>query len=206
MTFPQSHTRPGMGTDDKVINPMLYANDVLKDVAQLLTNPKSSSDIYSTPLFMVDDLIVDGDDTNPGSGGRQQQLDEEGNTNKKDSGDRRTVMFSESPSLVHHALKEGFKDETFGTNELMGMISSNTAVNSPWHDNQSSHSSSLSSSSFSSCELNEDFVKNNWYQVGMDKDVLGIAETMPGLEFDVDGYINCTTGGGSGRLAHPPLF
>jgi hypothetical protein len=128
------------------------------------------------------------------------------NCTVNEEGDRRTVLFSESPLIVENALKKDFKDEPLSTNELdtKYMLSSSSAANNsyPWPD-QLSNSSSLSSSSLSSCELSEDFVKNNWYHVGMDKDVPSIAETMPGLEFDEDGYLNC---GGTSRLSHPPLF
>jgi hypothetical protein len=50
--------RPGMGPDDKVVNTMMYANDVLKDVASILANVKQETeDEERTPL----DILTGGE-------------------------------------------------------------------------------------------------------------------------------------------------
>ncbi|KAI8068350.1 hypothetical protein BC940DRAFT_299767 [Gongronella butleri] len=179
--------RPGMGANDQVINAMAYANDVLRDVATLLpAAANSSSAMTSTAL---DAPLASS--TMPNSLHPSAFMATPLVTTAVDTGAARNALF------VDQTLSEGFHADALNTFDLFSTLSapttasSTTCTSSPvasWHDHFSTTSSLASSLSSLSVDLSEEFAKSNWYQLGMDKDVPSIADAMPGMEYDDQGY------------------
>ncbi|CAO3585158.1 unnamed protein product [Absidia cylindrospora] len=205
-TTVSDYLRPDVGSEDNTTN-----TDTLNDITTVMTNPAPSTETSRTPFFEMDDFIIEGNNNNNNNNNTDMTTTNTGesynNDNTADT-NASTVFFSESPSsIICSARKEGFKDEPFSINELdtksLSSTFNNKNNNNSLLADQSSNSSSLSSTSLLSNELNEELVKNTWYQLGMDKDSLGISETVSGLDFDSVGFISYDSGN---RLSHPPLF